>query len=178
MSGSTGHLNRNLYIRLKLTKWPKTLGITSKNKKGISCLQVIFVLIWWNNRWYGSIYKEMELHMDCLTPGVLFHNVCSYKHQFCTKACACSRLVSQVHMMTRQNIKKKYIICQIPNKMVKQHAIPDSSLRNLKIYSSKGCRKTSQSWIKSICLAKHSEHNNSKYSNFQQMFTSHYGFLL
>ena len=34
---------------------------------------------------------------------------------------------------------------QIPIKMLKQHAIPNSSLHNLKIYSSKGCRKTSQS---------------------------------
>ena len=53
-------------------------------------------------------------------------------------------LVSQVHMMARQNVKKKYLMCQIPIKMLKQHATPNSSLHNLKIYSSKGCRKTSQ----------------------------------
>ena len=40
--------------------------------------------------------------------------------------------------------KKKYLIRQIPIKMLKQHGIPNSSLHNLKIYSSKGCRKTSQ----------------------------------
>ena len=58
-----------------------------------------------------------------------------------------SRLVSQVHMMARQNVKKTYLMCQIPIKMLKQHAIPNSSLHNLKISSSKGCRKTSQRWI-------------------------------
>ena len=45
--------------------------------------------------------------------------------------------------------KKKYLMRQIPIKMLKQHGIPNSSLHNLKIYSSKGCRKTSQRWI--IC---------------------------
>ena len=50
-----------------------------------------------------------------------------------------SRLVSQV-----QNVKKKYLMCQIPIKMLKQEATPNSTLHNLKIYLSKGCRKTSQ----------------------------------
>ena len=58
-----------------------------------------------------------------------------------------SMLVSQVHMMAGQNVKKKYLMCQISIKMLKQHATPNSSLHNLKIYSSKGCRKTSQRWI-------------------------------
>ena len=120
----------------------------------------------------------MELYMDCLTPRILLQKVCSYKYQFCTKACASSRLVSQAHMMAKQNIKKKYLMCQISIKMVKQHAIPNSSLHNLKIYSSKECGKTSQSWINIIYVAKHIEHSNSNYSNFQQMITSDYGFLL
>ena len=55
-----------------------------------------------------------------------------------------SRLVSQVYMMAGQNVKKKYLMCQIPIKMLKQHATPNSSLHNLKIYSSKEFRKTSQ----------------------------------
>ena len=78
-----------------------------------------------------------------------WQKVCSYKYQFCTKIFASSRLVSQIHMMARQKIKKKYLMCQIPIKMVKQHAISNSNLHNLNIYSSKGCRKTSQTWIKS-----------------------------
>ena len=55
-----------------------------------------------------------------------------------------SMLVSQVHMTTGQILKKKYLMCQIPIKMLKQEATPNSSLHNLKIYLSKGCRKTSQ----------------------------------
>ena len=54
-----------------------------------------------------------------------------------------SVLVSQVHMMAGQNVKKKYLMCQIPIKMLKQ-ATPNSSLHNLKIYLSRACRKTSQ----------------------------------
>ena len=58
-----------------------------------------------------------------------------------------SRLASQVHMMAVQDVKEKCLICQVPIKMLKQHATPNSRLHNLKIYSSKGCRKTSQKWI-------------------------------
>ena len=60
----------------------------------------------------------------------------TFAESFQLQICASSRLVSQVHMMTRQNIKKKYQMCQISIKMVKQNAIPNSSLHNLKIYSS------------------------------------------
>ena len=49
--------------------------------------------------------------------------------------------LSQVHMMVGQNVKKKYLMCQIPIKMLKQEATPNSSLHNLKIYLSKGCKK-------------------------------------
>ena len=42
------------------------------------------------------------------------------------------------------NIKKKYLVCQISIKMLKQHAIPNSTLQKLKIYLSKGCRKSSK----------------------------------
>ena len=55
-----------------------------------------------------------------------------------------SMLVSQVHMMAGQNVKKKYLMCQIPIKMLKQEATPNASLHNLKIYLSRECRKTSQ----------------------------------
>ena len=50
-------------------------------------------------------------------------------------------------MMAGKNVKKKYVMCEIVIKMLKQHAIPNSTLHNLKIYSSKGCRKTSQRLI-------------------------------
>ena len=61
------------------------------------------------------------------------------------------RLVSQAHMIAGQNIKKKYRMWKIPIKMLKQHAIPNSSLHNLKIYSLNGCRKTGQRWIICVC---------------------------
>ena len=57
-----------------------------------------------------------------------------------------SRLVSQVHMMAGQNVKKKNLMRQIPIKMLKQHATSNSKLHNLpnlNRYSSKGFRKPS-----------------------------------
>ena len=51
---------------------------------------------------------------------------------------------SSYDVMAGQSIKKKYLMCQMPIKMLKQHSIPNSRLHNLKIYSSKGYRKTSQ----------------------------------
>ena len=116
----------------------------------------------------------MELEMDFLTSRIILEKVCSYKCQFCTKVYASSRLVSQVHMMAGQNIKKKYLMCQIPNKMLKEHAIPNSSLHNIKMYSSKGCRKSNQIWIicmYSILLA------NTAILNIQ-IFSSRYHFRL
>ena len=41
---------------------------------------------------------------------------------------------SQVHMIAGQNVKKKYLMCHIPIKILKQEATPNSNLRNLKIY--------------------------------------------
>ena len=67
----------------------------------------------------------------------------SVLHQ-CMSILQSSMLVSQVHMMVGQNVKKNYLMCQIPIKMLKQEATRNSSLHNLKIYLSKGCRKTSQ----------------------------------
>ena len=58
-----------------------------------------------------------------------------------------SMLASQVYMMAEENVKKKYLMCQIPIRILKQEATPNSSLHNLKIYLSKRYRKTSQKWI-------------------------------
>ena len=52
-----------------------------------------------------------------------------------------SMLVSQVHVMAGQNAKKKYLMCQIPIKILIQEATPNSSLHNLKIYYQKGAEK-------------------------------------
>ena len=61
--------------------------------------------------------------------------------------------------------KKKYLMRQILSKMLKQHGIPNSSLHNLNIYSSKGCRKTSQRLI--ICTYLAYTRSNFKHLNFQ-----------
>ena len=52
-----------------------------------------------------------------------------------------SSLVSQVHVIAGKNIKKKYLMCHSPIKMLKQHVIPNSSLHNLKIYCGKRLQK-------------------------------------
>ena len=113
--------------------------------KGISCLQVIFVLIWMKQTliWFIlqrdgtgnglSNIKHTFAESMLLQMSVLHLSMSIFQS---------SRLVSQVHMMAGQNVKKKYLMCQIPIKILKQHATPNSSLLNLKIYSSKGCRKT------------------------------------
>ena len=71
-------------------------------------------------------------------------------------------------------------MCQIPIKMLKQHTIPNSSLHNLKIYSSKGSRKTIQRWI--ICMMQllntHTAILNIRIFSRRYPITSDYGFLL
>ena len=149
-SGKMGHLNRNLHVMLKFTKRPKTPGMDSKkllSLKGISCFQVIVILIWMKQMLIQfnlqrdetgnglSNIKDAFAESLQLEIPVLHQSMSIFQS---------SRLVSQVHMMVGQNVKKKYLMCQIPIKMLKQHATSNSSLHNLKIYSSKGCRKTSQ----------------------------------
>ena len=130
----------------KFIERPKTPGITSKKNMAFPRGNKLFA---------GDFRANLdETNADM----VQFTKRCNWnwKHQgrFCRKFPATNvssalryvhlQLVSQVHMMAGQNIKKKYLMCQIPIKMLKQNAIPNSSLYNLKIYSSKGCRKTSQ----------------------------------
>ena len=132
-----GRLNINLYVMLKFTERPKTPGITSK--KTWLFLQVTFVLIWikqtliWFNLQRDGTGNGLSNTRDTFAESLQLQ--ISVLHQ---SMCI-------LHVMTRQNINKKYLMCQIPVKMVEQHAIPNSSLHNLKIYSSKRCRKTSQS---------------------------------
>ena len=77
--------------------------------------------------------------MNCLTSRIPPQKVCSCKSQFCTKVRASSRrLLSKFHMKIGENTKKKYLMSQVPIKVLKQHATPNSSLHDLKIYSSKG----------------------------------------
>ena len=124
---------------LKFTERPKTPRITSKRTwfslKEISCVQVIFVLIWMKQTliWFS-------LQRDGTGNGL--SNVNLHQSMRIFKVSLSS---SYDDVMTGQNIKRKYhLMCQIPIKMLKKHTIPNSSLHNLRIYSSKECRKTSQ----------------------------------
>ena len=58
--------------------------------------------------------------MDGLTSRTFWQKTSSYKCQFCDKIYASSL------MMVGQNIKKKYLMYQIPVKMFKHHIIPNS----------------------------------------------------
>ena len=139
---------------LKFTQQPKTPGMTSKKTllslKGISCLQVIFVLNWmkqmllWLNLQRDGTGNGMYNIKDTFAESL--HLQVSVLHQGSQLSLQVLRLVSRVHMMVGQNVKKQQLVCQIQMcqiKMFKQHATPNSSLHKLNIYSSKGCRKTS-----------------------------------
>ena len=139
---------------LKFTQQPKTPGMTSKKTllslKGISCLQVIFVLNWmkqmllWLNLQRDGTGNGMYNIKDTFAESL--HLQVSVLHQGSQLSLQVLRLVSQVHMMVGQNVRKQQLVCQIQMcqiKMFKQHATPNSSLHKLNIYSSKGCRKTS-----------------------------------
>ena len=129
---------------LTFTKRPKTPGMVSKKNiafpDGNKLFAGDFVLIWMKQTliWFNlqregtrnGFAESLQLQMS-----VLHERMSIFQS---------SVLVSQVHMMAGQNVKKKYLMCQIPIKMLKQEATPSSSLHNLKIYLSKGCRKTSQ----------------------------------
>ena len=132
-----GRLYRNLYVMLKFTERPKTPGITSKKTwlslKGMSCLQVIFVLIWMKQTliWFN-------LQRDGTGNGL--SNLSLHQRMRIFKA----GLSSSYDGWSKYYKEKVPIMCQIPIKMLKQHTIPNSSLHNLRIYSSKGCRETIQ----------------------------------
>ena len=146
-------------------------------QKGISCLQMIFVLIWMKQTLICFILqrdgtgnglsniKDTFAESMQLQISVLHLSMSIFQS---------SRLVSHVQKMTGQNVKKNCLMCQIPIKMLKQHATPNSSLHIIKIYSSKGCRKSSQIWticMYSVLLA------NTAILNIQ-IFSSRYHFRL
>ena len=133
---------------LKFTEWPKIPGMTLKKPvlslKGMSSFAGDFVLIWMKQRlilfslqsdgtrnWLSNIKEtfaeNLQLKISILS----------------TKVWAFWSLKFIWWLGKKKNVKKKYLMCQTPIKMVKQHAAPNSSLPNLKIYSSKVCRKTS-----------------------------------
>ena len=116
---------------LKLTERPKTPGIKSKKiwlslKKGISCFQVILLLIWikqtlilfklQRNGNGNELLNIKDSFAKCLQLQMSFHK--GMHLQKYTKVCASSRLVSQVsHTIAEQNIKEKYLYVN-PNQNV------------------------------------------------------------
>ena len=65
--------------------------------------------------------------MDCLTSRRLLQKFAATNVISAPKYEHLPKLVSQVHMMAGQNLKKKYLMCQIPIRMLKQEATPNSS---------------------------------------------------
>ena len=106
--------------------------------KGISCLQVILMLIWIKQKliWFNlqrdgtgnglsnikdNFAESLQLATDNISSAPRYEHLPFFK------------AFTQVHMMAGQNVKRKYLMCQIAIKMLRQHAIPNSSLHNLKI---------------------------------------------
>ena len=132
---------------LNFTERPKTPGMISKKTllslKGINLFPGDFVLIWMKETliWFNfqrdgtrnglSNIKETLAESPQLQMSVLHQSMSIFQS---------SRLVSQVDMMDGENVKKKYLMCQILIKMLKQHATPNSSLHNLFIHQ-KGAEK-------------------------------------
>ena len=125
---------RTVLIEIFMLCWnlerPKTPGITSNMDFLISCLQESFVLIWIKQTLIWFNLQRNGTGNRFVISRIFFQKFCSYKCQFCTKVCASSRLVSQVQMMVGENIKKKHLMCQVPIKMFKHNAIPNSRLHS------------------------------------------------
>ena len=93
-------------------------------------------LIWFNLQRYGtgnglpntedSFAESLQLRTS-----VLHQSMCIFKPGLSSSYDGCAKY-------------KQKVSDQNSIKMLKQHAIPISSLANLKIYSPKGCGKTSQ----------------------------------
>ena len=133
---------------LKFTKQRKTPGITSKKNMAFHEWNKLFAgsfranldekktLIWSNLQRYGN-GNGLPNIKDTFAERLLLQMLVLHLSMYIFKAGLTSSL------MAGQNLKRKYL-SQIPIKMLKQHAITNLNLHNLKIYSSKGCRKTRQ----------------------------------
>ena len=108
--------------------------------------------------------------MDCLTSSILLQKACSCK-------CMCFFNVGLSSLYDGwAKYKEKVPDVSDPNQNIETKCNPNSSLHNLKIYSSKGCRKTSQRWI--ICTYAQLTQQFSLSEFLAEDITSNYGFLL
>ena len=149
-----GRLNRNLYVMLKLTERSETPGWLQKKNSSfpegnnsISSFAGDLVLIWMKQRliWF-NLQKHGTRNGLCHIKETCVENLQLKMSVLCTKIWAFWSL-KFIWWLGKINVKKKCLMCQILIKMLKQHATSNSRLHNLKIYSSKGCRKTNQRWI-------------------------------
>ena len=106
--GNTGRLNRNLYVMLKFTEWSKTPGIPFPEENKLFACDFVLIwikqtLIWFNLQRDGtrnglSNIKETFAESLQLQMSVLHQRMSIFQS---------SMLVSQVHIMAGQNVKKK-----------------------------------------------------------------------
>ena len=125
-----------------LPSGPKHRGWLQKKTKTVLSLKGIcsfagdFVLIWMKQRliWFNlqrdgtrnglsnikeTFAENLQLQMSVLHQSMSIFQGWSLKF---------------IWWLGKINVKKKYLMCQIPIKMLKQHTTPNSSLHNLKIY--------------------------------------------
>ena len=113
------------------------------------------ILLWFNLQRDGTGNGLFNIK-DTFEEGLLLQM--SVLHQ-----CMCI-FKAGLSMMTGQNIKKKYLMCQISIKMLKQHAISNSILHILNIFHQKGAEKTSHRWIRCMYLCNTAILNNRFFS--------------
>ena len=85
--------------------------------KKISNLQEVFMLIWINRAWCTLTCKELEFKMNLHTSRIPYQKDSSCKCQICTKVLDHSWSFKFV-----QNMKMKYLMCEVPNKILKPYA--------------------------------------------------------
>ena len=133
-----------------LPSGPKHRGWLQKKTvlslKGISSFAGDFVLIWIKQRliWF-NLQRDGTRNRFSNLKETFAENFQLKMSVLCTKVWAFSKTgqsSSYAWWLGKINVKKKYLMWKIPIKMLKQHATTYSSLHNLKIYSSKGYRKT------------------------------------
>ena len=124
---------------LKFTERSKTPGINSKKNitwlslKGISCLQVIFLLIWmkqtltWFNLQRNGTGNGLSNIKDTSSERLQLQMPVLHQSMYIFKS---SGLSSSYDCWAKYK-EKVYMMCQIPIKILKQYAIPNSSLHNL-----------------------------------------------
>ena len=76
-----------------------------------------------------QIYKEMELEMDCLTSRRLSQKFAAKNVSFLHQSLSIFQgwSLTFTWWLGKINVQKKYLMCQIQIKMLKQHATPNPS---------------------------------------------------